>query len=55
VCRACGGARTRLDGPARERLTRAASAGDPSALEADDADLALALVDGVLKAHAGLE
>jgi DNA repair protein RecO (recombination protein O) len=55
VCRACGGARLRLDGPARERLARAAAMGDPSALEAEDADLALALVDGVLKAHAGLE
>lgn len=55
VCRACGGARLRLDGPARERLANAAATGDPSALEADDADLALTLVEGVLKAHAGLE
>jgi DNA repair protein RecO (recombination protein O) len=55
VCRACGGARLRLDGPARERLARAAATGDPTALEADDADRALALVEGVLTAHAGLE
>ena len=55
VCRACGGARLRLDGAARARLAHAAATGDPSALDADDADLGLALVEGVLKAHAGLE
>lgn len=55
VCRACGGARLRLEGAARERLARAASTGDAAAFEADDADLALGLVEAVLKAHAGLE
>jgi DNA repair protein RecO (recombination protein O) len=55
VCRSCGGARLRLDGPARERMVLAAQSGDPSALEPSDADRALALVDAVLKAHAGLE
>jgi DNA repair protein RecO (recombination protein O) len=55
VCRACGGARTRLDAGSRERLARASLTGDPTALDADDADRALVLVEGVLKAHAGLE
>ena len=55
VCRACGGARLRLDGGTRERLARAAVTGAPTALEADDADIALGLVEAVLKAHAGLE
>jgi len=55
VCRACGGARLRLDAGARERLARAAASGDPSELGTDDAERALALVEGVLKAHAGLE
>jgi DNA repair protein RecO (recombination protein O) len=55
VCRACGGARTRLDAGSRERLARASLTGDPTALDGDDADRALVLVEGVLKAHAGLE
>jgi DNA repair protein RecO (recombination protein O) len=55
VCRACGGARIRLDAGSRERLARASLTGDPAALSAEDADLALGLVEGVLKAHAGLE
>ena len=55
VCRACGGARVRLDGPTRERLKRAAATGDAAALTTDDAELASNLVDAVLKAHAGLE
>jgi DNA repair protein RecO (recombination protein O) len=55
VCRSCGGARLRLDGPTRERLARAAASGDPAGLESTDTDLALTLVEGVLKAHAGLE
>ena len=55
VCRACGGARIRLDGPTRARLAHAAQAGDPGSFEATDAELALTLVEGVLKAHAGLE
>jgi DNA repair protein RecO (recombination protein O) len=55
VCRACGGARLRLDGPTRERLAHAASTGDPRALSDADAELASTLVEAVLKAHAGLE
>jgi DNA repair protein RecO (recombination protein O) len=55
VCRSCGGARTRLDGPTRERLARAAASGDPGPLAAEDAELALGLVEAVLKAHAGFE
>jgi DNA repair protein RecO (recombination protein O) len=55
VCRACGGARTRLDGPTRQRFARAAESGDPGSLAADDAELALGLVEAVLKAHAGFE
>lgn len=55
VCRACGGARQRLEGPLRERLARAAADGDPTTLTADDAELASTLVEAVLKAHAGLE
>jgi len=55
VCRACGGARVRLDGPTRARLAGAAQAGDPGPLAADDAELALTLVEAVLRAHAGLE
>ena len=55
ICRACGGARTRLDAPTRERLARAAATGDAEALASADAELAQSLVDAVLKAHAGLE
>jgi DNA repair protein RecO (recombination protein O) len=55
VCRACGGARVRLDGPTRERLAKAAATGDAEALSNADAELASSLVDAVLKAHAGLE
>jgi DNA repair protein RecO (recombination protein O) len=54
VCRSCGGARKRLDPPIRERLGRAAASGDPRALEPDDAELALSLVEDVLEAHAGV-
>jgi DNA repair protein RecO (recombination protein O) len=55
VCRSCGGARLRLDGPTRDRLARTAVSGDPAGLESTDTDLALTLVEAVLKAHAGLE
>lgn len=55
ICRACGGARTRLDAPTRARLARAAASGDAEALSSTDAELAQNLVDAVLKAHAGLE
>jgi DNA repair protein RecO (recombination protein O) len=54
VCRSCGGARIRLDPKARVRLGRAAASGDPRALEPPDAELALALVEHVLAAHAGV-
>jgi DNA repair protein RecO (recombination protein O) len=55
VCRTCGGARRRLAGPQRQRLARAGASGDPSVLEGGDAELALELVDQVLRAHAGME
>jgi DNA repair protein RecO (recombination protein O) len=55
VCRACGGARLRLDGSARQRLADAAATGDPTGLEPKDTELGLTLVEDVLKAHAGLE
>jgi DNA repair protein RecO (recombination protein O) len=54
VCRSCGGARQKLDANTRERLARAALSGDPRVLEADDAGVALALVEAVLAAHAGI-
>ena len=55
VCRSCGGARQRLDAALRARLARAARDGDPAALEAADAKVALDLVERVLHAHAGIE
>jgi DNA repair protein RecO (recombination protein O) len=55
VCRSCGGARRKLDGALRARLGRAARDGDPAALEAEDAKVALELVEQVLRAHAGFE
>jgi DNA repair protein RecO (recombination protein O) len=54
VCRSCGGARRKLDAGVRARLARAAVSGDPRVLEADDAGVALALVEAVLAAHAGV-
>jgi DNA repair protein RecO (recombination protein O) len=54
VCRSCGGARKRLDPATRERLGRAVLTGEPRALAPGDADLALELVEAVLKAHAGV-
>lgn len=54
VCRSCGGARKRLDPEVRRRLGRAAESGDPRALDAGDAELALGLVEAVLEAHAGV-
>lgn len=54
VCRACGGARIRLDAALRERLARAAR-GEAGALHADDAELALELAELGLRAHAGVE
>jgi DNA repair protein RecO (recombination protein O) len=55
VCRSCGGARQRLDGPRRHRLARASASGDPAAIDAEDADAALDLVEQVLRAHAGMD
>lgn len=55
VCRSCGGARHRLEGPRRLRLARASASGDPALLEAGDAEVALDLVEQVLRAHAGME
>jgi DNA repair protein RecO (recombination protein O) len=54
LCRSCGGARTRLSAEQRARLARAA-AGEPSALAASDAELALDLVEHAMRAHAGFE
>lgn len=54
VCRACGGGRIRIPANARLRLARAAS-GEAGVLTSDDAAIALALVERVLVAHAGIE
>lgn len=54
VCRACGGARRRVPGPARARLTRAA-AGQGGALLPADLELALELVDQGFRAHLGFD
>ena len=53
VCRACGGARQKLDGALLGRLARALrSEGE---LSAEDARIALPLVEEALAAHAGVE
>ena len=44
-----------LIAPPTRRLARTAVSGDPAGLESTDTDLALTLVEAVLKAHAGLE
>lgn len=54
VCRECGGARLRVPGPARARLSRAA-AGHGGALEPGDLDLALDLVERAFRAHLGFD
>lgn len=54
VCRACGGASRRLEGPARERFARASS-GASGVLELPDVDAALPLVEQALQAHMGVE
>ncbi len=54
VCRSCGGARRKMGGEQRARLA-AASRGESGALRADEATLAMALVEDALRAHAGLE
>lgn len=53
VCRACGGARTRLEPDQRQRFARAVS-GESGVLAMNDATLALTLVDRVFGAHAGI-
>jgi DNA repair protein RecO (recombination protein O) len=54
VCRSCGGARLRLDGATRARLSRAA-AGAQGVLGGREADQALEIVEAALFSHAGLE
>lgn len=54
VCRACGGASRRLEGSQRERFARASS-GAACALDLDDIDAALPLVEQALAAHTGVE
>lgn len=54
ICRACGGARVLCDGPTRERLASAA-AGKAPGLSAEDADIALGLVEDALRAHMDIE
>jgi len=54
VCRACGGASRRLEGPQRARFARASS-GASSVLELDDVDAALFLVEQALAVHMGVE
>jgi DNA repair protein RecO (recombination protein O) len=53
VCRACGGARLRLDPAARDRMRRAAE-GQLDALVHGDAEPALDLVELSLRAHVGI-
>jgi DNA repair protein RecO (recombination protein O) len=54
LCRACGGARTRLSADQRLSLARAA-AGVTTALQVADTELALELVEQAMRAHAGLD
>lgn len=54
VSRASGGGPLSIDGAQRERF-RDAQQGHPSALEPGDETLALALVNGCLRAHAGIQ
>ncbi len=54
LCRSCGGARLRLAADRRRRLGRAAATGDPGELGEGDAEVALDLVEHVLRTHAGL-
>jgi DNA repair protein RecO (recombination protein O) len=55
VCRSCGGARLRIPGDRRERLLRVGAEGDPKELGPGDADVALDVVEQVLRTHAGME
>jgi DNA repair protein RecO (recombination protein O) len=52
VCRACGGARQRLDGALRARLAGLMLAGGSTLLDSD-VDAVLALVESALRAHVG--
>ncbi len=52
VCRQCGGAQRVLRGPTRMRLLGLPGGGQ---LEAEDAEPVIALVEDILRAHAGLE
>lgn len=54
VCKSCGGARIRLPGPLRERLSRAA-AGAAGVLEPADVDAALDLVERGFRSHLGFD
>lgn len=54
VCRACGGGRIKLSAAARARLGRAAAAERP-ALIAEDASVALEIVEQALRQHAGVD
>lgn len=51
VCRACGGARLRVEGAVRERLRRA-QASETDVLIASDAEIALEILESALRAHA---
>lgn len=53
VCRACGGASSKLEGQALDRLSLAAAG--KILLTAEDAAIALRLVEEALAAHAGVE
>lgn len=53
VCSACGGGKIRISADQRRRLA-GAGAGDPNALQTEDATLALDLVERALRAHAGI-
>ncbi|MGE0326818.1 MAG: DNA repair protein RecO [Polyangiaceae bacterium] len=52
VCRQCGGAQRVLRGPTRMRLIGLAAGGQ---LQAEDAEPVIALVEDILRAHAGLD
>jgi DNA repair protein RecO (recombination protein O) len=51
VCRACGGARLRIEGAVRERLRRAQTS-KTDVLIASDAEIALEILESALRAHA---
>ncbi|HEY6725370.1 MAG TPA: DNA repair protein RecO [Polyangiaceae bacterium] len=53
VCRACGGASRKLEGPERERFAQASS-GTSGVLESPDIEGALLLVEQALAAHLGI-